>query len=95
MHLGQAFQLTPGLLFHFFGHPGFFDLLLKFLDLFLSFVSLSQFFLDSLELFPEEVFFLEASHLFLGLGLDLLLDGEEFYLPVKDLGHFFEALHGI
>ena len=79
----------------FSGIFGVCDPLAKLSDFFRAFIEFAQLFLNRFELFAQEVFALGLVHLALGLGLDLLLHGEDFDFLAEDLADMPEAFDRI
>ncbi len=66
--------------------------LAEFRDFLRPFVQLAQFFLNRFELLAQEVFPLGLVHLALGLGLNLLLHGEDFDFLRENFADLSQAL---
>ena len=60
-----------------------------------AFVQLAEFFLDGFELLAQEVLALGLVHLALGLGLDLLLHGQDFDFLGENLADLPQALQWV
>ena len=77
-HLGQPLELAFALLERLGGHPGFFELLAKFVDFDLAVVGFSQFLVNRLELLAQQIFALALADLLLNLLLDLVAQLQNF-----------------
>ena len=95
MHFLESFELLFGFFQHLLRHLQFCDPFAELGDFLSAFIEFSQLFLNSLELFAQEVFALGLVHLPLGLRLNLLLHGEDFDLLTENLADVPEALDRI
>ena len=92
-HGFELLELLDGLVEHFLGHAGGFDLLAQLVEL--AFFAAAQFLLDGLDLLVEVVLFLRALHLALDARLDVAVEVELFDFDVEHVGDAREAGGGI
>ena len=87
------FSSWIGLVEHFLGHAGGFNLLAQLVEL--ALFAAAQFLLDGLDLFVEVVLFLRALHLPLHARLDVAVEVELLNLDVEHVGNARQARRGI
>ncbi len=92
-HGFELLQLLDGLVEHFLGHAGGFDLLAQLVEL--ALFAAAQLFLDGLDLLVEVVLFLRALHLPLDARLDVAVEVELFDFDVEHVGNARQARGGI
>ena len=92
-HGFELLELLDGLVEHFLGHAGGFNLLAQLVEL--ALFAAAQFLLDGLDLFVEVVLFLRALHLALDARLDVAVEVELFDLDVEHVGDAGQARGGI
>ena len=95
MHLLQTLELLFTFLQDLVRHLRVFDAGAKLGNLLSPFIQFTQFFLNGLELLPEEILSLGFVHLPLGLRLDFLLHGEDFDLFGQNLADPLQPHDGI
>ena len=92
-HGFQLFQFLNGLVEHFLGHSGGFNLFAQLVEL--ALLAAAQLLLNGLDLFVQVVLFLRALHLPLDARLDVAVEVELFNLHVQHVGDARQANRGI
>ena len=85
MHALELFQLAQGFVFGGLGHFCRFDLFTKLLHFFGEFVSFTEFGLNSLHLLPQIELALRSIDVGARLGIDFLLDRQDFNFLVQNV----------